>query len=358
MAIDFAPQRWDAIKRNYTDWWAGRLERPLINIELTGRDAGMPRPYGDLMSVMRDFDAPLDHILDHWEYHLASRSYVGDAYPNILPDFGAGVNAAFMGAQALITPETVWFSPEREVPMRELKFSYNPRECWYCRIRDIYRAAARRFDGSVCVGMTHLNNGIDPVARFFSGEGMLLALVDEPDEVQRLIGESHALFWRYFTELHGTMGESNPGYTCWCSMFSVEPHFILQSDFSYMISPRMFERFILPELQACCKLIPNAFYHLDGVGQLAHLDMILSIPELKGVQWIPGDGQPDMRHWQEVYRKIHRAGKLIQLIGGFEVLDAVAEQIGTAKGIYTVAEYPAEQTDWVMRNLERYGFAS
>ena len=33
----------------------------------------------------------------------------------------------------------------------------------------------------------------------------------------------------------------------------------------------MSERFILPELQACCRRIPNAFYHLDGVGELPHL---------------------------------------------------------------------------------------
>jgi hypothetical protein len=357
MGIDFAPQRWDAIKRNYTDWWAGRLERPLINIELVGRNPDMPRPRGDLVSVMRDLAAPLELIMDHWEYHLASRQYVGDAYPNILPDFGAGVNAAFMGANALVTPETVWFSAQREVPMHELHFSYNPHEPWYNRILDIYRAAAQRFVGNVCLGMTHLNNGIDPVARFFSGEAMLLALYDEPDEVLRLIGECHDLFWRYFQELRCAMGSDNRGYTCWCSMFSVQPHFILQSDFSYMISPAVFERFILPELRACCKLIPNAFYHLDGVGQLDHLDMILSIPELKGVQWIPGDGQPDMRYWPDVYRKIHRAGKLVQLIGGFDVLDAVAEQIGTARGIYTTTEYPLAQAEWVMRNLERYGVA-
>ena len=358
MGIDFAPQSWDAIQRNYTDWWAGRLERPLIHIELVGRNSGMPRPPGDLISVTRDFNAPLDLIMDQWEYHLASRQYMGDAYPNMLPDFGAGVNAAFMGAQGMITPETIWFSAAREMPMRELRFEYNPHERWYCRILDIYRAAAQRFAGNVCLGMTHLNNGIDPVARFFSGEAMLLALYDEPDEVLRLIGESHDLFWHYFQDFKCAMGSLNPGYTCWCSMFSVEPHFILQSDFSYMISPAMFERFILPELKACCKLIPNAFYHLDGVGQLDHLDMILSIPELKGVQWIPGDGQPDMLCWPQVYQKIHRAGKLIQLIGGFEVLDVVAEQIGTAKGIYTVAEYPATQMEWVIRSLERYDIDS
>jgi hypothetical protein len=355
MPIDFTPDRWDKLKRDYTAWWAGDLDRPLINLELTDRDPGMPKPPGNLVDVMRDFAAPLDLILDHWEYHLAGRAYAGDAYPNILPDFGAGVNAAFMGARGLITPETVWFNGETGAPLSAVHFEYNPDQPWYRRILAIYHAAAQRFAGRMCLGMTHLNNGIDPVARFFPAEILLTALHDCPAEVERLIWESHRLCWRYFDEFTRAMGPHNPGYTCWCSMFSVEPHFILQSDLSYMIGPAMFERFILPELQACCRRIPNAFYHLDGVGELPHLDMILSIPELKGVQWIPGDGKPGMQHWPEVYRKIHHAGKRIQLAGGFDVLDAVAEQIGTARGIYIIGEYPIVQAGWVMRNLERYG---
>jgi hypothetical protein len=43
---------------------------------------------------------------------------------------------------------------------------------------------------------------------------------------------------------------------------------------------------------------------------------VLSIPELDGVQWIPGDGKPTCAHWPEVYRKIAAAGKKIQIING------------------------------------------
>ena len=71
---------------------------------------------------------------------------------------------------------------------------------------------------------------------------------------------------------------------------------MLQSDFSYMISPRMFERLILPDLTACCEALEYAFYHLDGKGEIKHLDMLLSIERLRGIQWIPGDGAPPPRN--------------------------------------------------------------
>jgi hypothetical protein len=88
---------------------------------------------------------------------------------------------------------------------------------------------------------------------------------------------------------------------------------MLQSDFAYMISPDAFRRFVLPDLEACCEAMEHGFYHLDGQGQLVHLDMLLGMERLRGVQWIPGDGQPPASEWPDVLQRILDAGKLCQL---------------------------------------------
>ena len=88
---------------------------------------------------------------------------------------------------------------------------------------------------------------------------------------------------------------------------------MLQSDFSYMISPRMFERLILPDLTACCDALDYAFYHLDGKGEIKHLDMLLSIERLRGIQWIPGDGAPPPEEWMPLLKRIRDGGKLCQV---------------------------------------------
>ena len=121
-----------------------------------------------------------------------------------------------------------------------------------------------------------------------------------------------------------------------------------------MIGPDMFDEFVKPELAATCKKLENAFYHLDGIGELPHLDSLLSIKELKGVQWVPGDGKPDTRYWPEVYRKINDAGKLIQIFGSMESLDAIAGQIGTAEGIVLIAGYDISQEADAIEFLKKY----
>jgi hypothetical protein len=93
---------------------------------------------------------------------------------------------------------------------------------------------------------------------------------------------------------------------------------MLQSDFAYMISPRMFKRFVVQDLTDCCAAMDHGFYHLDGKGQLAHLDQLLAIERLRGIQWIPGDGQPPGDEWTEVLQRIRAAGKLCQLYVSLE----------------------------------------
>lgn len=80
-----------------------------------------------------------------------------------------------------------------------------------------------------------------------------------------------------------------------------------------MISDKMFERFVLPDIAACCDALDHAFYHLDGKGQIIHLDMLLSLQRLRGIQWIPGDGQPPPEEWLMLLKRIRDAGKLCQL---------------------------------------------
>jgi hypothetical protein len=103
---------------------------------------------------------------------------------------------------------------------------------------------------------------------------------------------------------------------------------MLQSDFAYMISPEMFERFVLPDLDACCEALDHGFYHLDGKGQIVHLDMLLSLERLRGVQWIPGDGQPAPDQWLPLLKRIRDAGKLCQVYVSPEGARTILRELG------------------------------
>jgi hypothetical protein len=102
-----------------------------------------------------------------------------------------------------------------------------------------------------------------------------------------------------------------------------------------MISPAMFERFVLPDLVACCDHLDHGFYHLDGKGEIPHLDHLLAIERLRGIQWIPGDGQPPPQDWLPLLKRIRDGGKLCQVFVSPEGARTIVQNLG-GRGFYLV----------------------
>jgi 5-methyltetrahydrofolate--homocysteine methyltransferase len=163
------------------------------------------------------------------------------------------------------------------------------------------------------IGLTDIGGNLDILASLRGTQNLLFDLYDAPDEVERLTREITALWLRYYDELCRMIEPVGRGIACWAPCWSSGRGYMLQSDFSYMISPEMFDRFVRPDLEACCAAMDYAFYHMDGAGQLRHLDRLLAIPGLRGIQWQPGAGAPTAEAWPDLLRKILDAGKLCQI---------------------------------------------
>ena len=302
--IDFTPKRWEDTKRNYAAWWDGTLDRPLISLTLEGRDPGRPEPKAPVLTqaMVHDLSIPAEAVIDRIDYELSKYYYLGDAFPLLDMDaFGPGITAAFIGAEIDNHTGLVWFRPKQIKPIQDLHFEYDPDNIWLMRILDINRAGTERWQGQVLICMPDLGGVLDILSTFRPDENLLLDLYDHPDEVKRLTWEIYELWHRFYTELAVSVKPSNPGYSDWSHIYSVVPFYTLQSDFAYMISPDMFDEFIKPELEASCRRLPHSMYHLDGIGQLPHLDSLLTIKELDAVQWVPGDGKPKQGEWPHVY---------------------------------------------------------
>jgi hypothetical protein len=356
MSIDFDNSRWDDLLKDYCLWWDDKLDRPLLNIRILCDDTKMKRPEGVIKDAFWQygFEVPVEEIIHHFEYKLSLYKYIGDAYPSCLPDFGAGVNAAFQGANFVVGPDTVWFEPAQKVDITELKFVHNPNNVLYQRISDFYEKADAHFAGDVVLAMTHLNNGIDIPARFFDSVEFCTALYDDPEGVDRLVWENHKMCLFYIDRFTRMM-KHNRGYTCWGDLLAPEPWGGIQSDFSVMISNEHFKRFVLPELIACARIYPKYnFYHIDGTEQLRFLDYLLDVPEIQAMQWVPGvDLRPEIE-WMPLYKKIRNAGKKIWYFGNAQGLEMLADALGSLKGVYWRGDYKISEEETAYRIIERF----
>jgi hypothetical protein len=361
--IDFSPERWEKVAANARAWWEGRLGRPLVQVCVGGRDPGRPRPSLPSRGFASHYDmsVPVEAIVDRWDYDLSCTKFLGDAFPHVWPNFGAGVMAAFLGCRVRNTRDTTWFEPPDGAELDELEFAFDPDNAWLRRVEDLMRAAMDRWHGSVQVAMTDLGGTLDVLASFRPAQQLLMDLYDHPARVEELTWQLHELWWLYFDRLDAILrAGANPAYTAWTPLFSEKPYYMLQCDLCYMIGPAMFERFVLPELAACCRRLGNPAYHLDGPGQIPHLDMLLAIPELKAIQYVPTLAARDATKYPDLFRRVRGGGKLIQAYGnhsfiGLRLVDVLAEQIGDASGIAMVASVRPEQEEEARAWLRRWG---
>ncbi len=309
--IHFTHEDFDRLRDTYDKWWAGTLKRPVASIITHGhptkKETGKPPLHP---STAWDTSIPVTDYLEHHEAYLDTLRFHGDAFPffNTM-GFGPGVVAAFMGCTPISSPSTVWFrSPDEDIPIEELHFEYNPENPHFRRVVNLYEAAMERWDGKCVIGMVDLGGVLDILASFRGTENLLYDLYDSPEEVKRCVKEIQTAWFRYHDAINDIM-RGTEGYSHWFGLYSAKPSYILQSDFSYMLGSDMFEDFIGWELASSAERLSNALYHMDGIGQIVHLENLLKIDSIKAIQWVPGDGEPSQRNWDELLAKILASGK-------------------------------------------------
>lgn len=334
MSIRFTAADWDRIQENYGKWWDHTLDRPLIKITLQDKVSCPGQVPLLSQATCHRFDISPEDVIERINFELEQQEYLGDAFPMFNFDvFGPGVVAAFLGAAADNSSGQMWFHDNRSLELKDMHFEFRNDNPWFLRICDIYRAGIRKWKGNVLMGMPDLGGIMDVLASLRGSENLLYDLYDEPDEVKRVSAEIQGIWLQYYKAFSEILQPVSPGYTDWSGLFSSTPSYVVQCDFSYMLSPDMFHEFVLDDLTCLCRSLSHTLYHMDGKGELPHFPQLASIRELDAIQWCPGEGAPPTMEWPEVYRSIRESGKNIHILGAMDDFRFIAGQIG-AKGLY------------------------
>ncbi len=338
MDIVFTPDDWDRIRQAFTAWWDHRLDRPLVlphNVPRPGRE-GLPGYQHFHTSY--PLDMPAERIVEIQRSHLAARQYVGDSFPTVFVNFGAGVLAEALGCRLHPTERTVWFEPAPGTTVETLEVRFNPETPWWRRLRELTAAFVEGLGETVQISHTDLGGNLDILASLVGTEQLLVDTLERPEAVERAVGAITATWLEAYRLLERIIRPICPGTVPWAPTWAPGRGYMLQSDFAYMISPEMFARFVMPDLRACCEYLDYGFYHLDGVGQIPHLDQLLSIERLRGIQWVPGDGKPPPDGWIELLGRIKQAGRLQQLFVSAEGARHICRELGGSGFLLAVGD--------------------
>ena len=330
MHVHFDKNEMARVKETYARWWNGTIDRPVIAMQCYNAYPSVETATAPMLSQenCHDFSYTPKQLIEAWDCDLSDIRFEKDGFPWVnLGGFGPGVLAAMVGGVLDNSSGAVWFSHGEKTELKDIHPHYDPNNKWAKRIKDIYYAGLEYWDGAVIMGMPDLGGVLDVAASLRGTENLLFDLYDDPEEVIRLVGEIETAWHEAYNDFANVLAPQN-AFTDWSGILSPEKSYILQCDFCYMISNPMFREFVLPTLKNDGRKLSNIIYHLDGPGELKHLDDILAMPEIKAIQWIPGANNPPISEYPQVYEKIVAAGKRYWTCGSDDDFINIYSKVG------------------------------
>ncbi len=305
---------WKQAQQRFRLWWAGEeTDRPLLQVTAPRLDRE-PLEWSDWEFAKNPHDP--EPLIERFARCCEGIYFGGEAFPNLWPNLGPGIVGAHLGAQARFRTDTVWFETPR--PWEEIgDLTLDEENFWWERTKRITQAAVEQCDDRYFVALTDLGLGLDILASLRGTLNLCRDLHDHPARVDWARTRIRETWHRCYEELQAIIETRLTGSSTALALWCPGHWYLLHCDFSAMISPQMFERFVAPDLQEDCRRLGHAIYHLDSPRQIPHLDILLEIEELDGIQWVPGAGQPgtDSRQWMPLYRRIQAKGKRLVLCG-------------------------------------------
>lgn len=306
---------WDEAKARLTALWEGRtLDRACLSVTApSGAKVAVAPPKDDESRWLDPgyvVPAALAAVQNQW--------WGGESIPSYLV-MGGWMES--FGARPHFAPNTIWFDPVEGVdfdspPAFRIDLDRQP---WTRRHETVYEAVADAAGwDDFLLGQPCILPASDVLAAHLGNSLYLEAMALHPDWVDAALRQMTAELMAAKRRLKERVERKHAfwyGNAGWMTFWAPEPYFATQSDVSCMISPEMFERFVVPELETMGRERGGMWYHLDGRDAKQHLPRLLSLPFMRVIQYVAVPSEPPNGMGQlELYRTIQAAGRIVHVV--------------------------------------------
>lgn len=303
-------------QRRMEAWWNREvIDRPVVAVAAP-RKPGAAAPDLDTSGwtqerYRRYFTDPRE-VIPRLKANLRSTYFLGESFPVMFPVSGGmvAILAYYLGSPVrYVSAHTTWHVPIIHDWSTTPALDYNPdNEVWKAT-RRLLEAAVQESDGYF-VGIPDLNGPTEVLSLLRDHEKLALDFYDNPEVIKPSVTRINQAWLRYWQECMAITARAG-GYFTWMRLWSSRPATDLQSDFSCMISREHFNEYFLPFIEEQTRKVERTIYHLDGPGAIRHIDALLDIPRLTGIQWVQGAGGGSMLDYLPLLKRIQDAKKLV-----------------------------------------------
>ena len=257
-----------------------------------------------------------DTIFHNLDIRLENTFWGGEAFPCHEVYMGAMFEAAWFGCEPHFTPTGTWYQKLFNSWDEADKVLFDPQNKWYRLFMEIRKKSVERAHGRYLVTVSGISASYDLFAELFGVKETMLEIVDYPQRVLKLRDKIIRLGKLTYDECYNLLASYQDGSIDGMCTWAPGRVRYVQCDMSVMISPKMFNDFVLEEIKAFMEHVDYGIYHLDGDDQIKHLNLLLTIDSLKMIQFVPVP-LPEEKYyrdplpWVDLFTKIQESGKKV-----------------------------------------------
>jgi hypothetical protein len=149
-----------------------------------------------------------------------------------------------------------------------------------------------------------------------------MELLEQPE----LVAELERQILQCWRELYDIFYDLTQPYipgscTQWLPVYHKGRCALIEADLISMISPECFENIYLPVIKERADYVERSLFHLDGPEAARHVEALLEIPRLDGIQWEPGARYKNAPEWIKLLQKIQRRKKCLWVTCGVKEIE-------------------------------------
>ena len=348
-------ENWEDIQKRFLQFWARENhDLPLMHITAP-RDHAEPAPVSG-HATLRDRWMDTEYQIKKANWWFQNNLYLGEAVPTFNPDLGPDFFSTAFGTQIIFAEHTSWSEHFLTEDMIEEYTGLNIDMAneYYRKMDELTSAGVEDGKDRYLVGITDLHPGADGLMSLRGSQPLCYDTLEYQDFIRRVVMDMNPVFNEIYEHLYKLTTKYQKGSTCWMPLWHPERWYVPSCDFSIMISDDMYKDLFLDEIREEISFLDGSVYHLDGPGALRHLDTLLQIPNLDGIQWVYGAGQPTASHWLEVVRKIQAAGKCCQIDVVPSELETMLQELSPEGLHYTIRCKNEEEARDMLKLAEKY----
>lgn len=348
---------WPTAQEHFLAWWAGEAFGRCALAATAPRAAApelTPPTIIPTDPVQRWTD--LDFIAALNAYRHATTFYGGEAFPVWEGGYpGHTAIPAYLGCPTTLDMETGWWDPllaDDDWDITTLRI--DPSHRWWQFALALLKRASQESAGASIPSIGAFGGCGDTLAALRSTSRLLFDVSLAPDRVRQAELYLMEMWFEVYNTFYEIIRPAAGGSTCWFHLWSPGRFYAAHNDFSYMISPKMFNNLFLPAIERQTRFLDHAVYHVDGIGAYCHVPALLELPRLQALQILPGAGKPSPLHYLDTLRLVQAGRKNLHItIPPDEVETALS--LLSARGLFIQTHCETEaQARYLLKMAEKW----